>query len=405
MVTLTRVRVSGPLQPFADGFREALQQQGFSPWTVMFDLQSMQRLSRWLLARQLDPMELTVAEVGRFVRDYRGSSADRRRRPRGLSSLLSYLRALGVMPDDVLAVDEDPLGELLDEFAGFLLDERGLAAATVWYYRAIARKFLSWSATLSIVEGFDVGQVTAKVIRSFVIAESRWRSIGSVKNVVTALRALLRFLHLRGDLPAPLEDAVPAVAGWRRGLPPATPGAADIAGLLSSCDRRTATGRRDYAILVLLARLGLRVGEVAALTVDDVDWRSGEIIVSGKGNRFERLPLPVDVGRAIADYCRRGRRRSQCRNVFLHAKAPYGALSSSAVGHVVQRGCDRAGLARVGAHRLRHAAASTLRQAGAPLFEIGQVLRHAHPVTTAGYGSISVHELIPVALPWPGGAR
>ncbi len=403
MVRLTQVPVSGPLQPFADGFREALQRQGFSPWSVMFGLQSMERLSCWLLACQLDPAGLTGAEVGRFVREYRASGPSRRRRPRGLSSLLCYLRALGVAPDAVLAVSEDPLAGLLDEFAMFLLDERGLAAATVWYYRATARKFLSTS--LSTVDAVQVGEVSAAAVRSFVIDESRWRSIGSVKNVVTALRALLRFLHVRGYLAAGLEDAVPAIAGGRRGLPPTTPGVADIAGLLASCDRRTATGRRDYAILVLLARLGLRIGEVAALTVDDVDWRSGEIVVSGKGNRFERLPLPIDVGRAIADYCRRGRRRDECRNVFLHAKAPYGALSSSAVGHVVARACDRAGLARIGAHRLRHAAATALRQAGASLFEIGQVLRHAHPVTTAGYGSIGAHELIPVTLPWPGGAR
>jgi integrase/recombinase XerD len=405
VVTLTRVRVSGPLQPFADGFREALQQQGYSPWSVMFDLQSMDRLSRWLVACGVDPAKLTAAEVGRFVREDRGSGPDRRRRPRGLSSLLCYLRGLGVVPDAVLAVAEDPLGHLLDEFSRFLIDERGLAAATVWYYRATAKKFLSWSAALSTTDDVEVGQVSAEMIRSFVIDESRWRSIGSVKNVVTALRSLLRFLHLRGYLAAALEDAVPAVAGWRRGLPPATPGMQDIARLLASCDRRTAAGRRDYAILVLLARLGLRIGEVAALTVDDVDWRSGEIVVSGKGNRFERLPLPVDVGRAIAGYCRRGRHGGQTRNVFLHAKAPYGALSGSAVGHVVRRACDRAGLARVGAHRLRHAAATALRQAGAPLFEIGQVLRHTHPVTTAGYGSIGARELIAVALPWPGGAR
>jgi integrase/recombinase XerD len=223
--------------------------------------------------------------------------------------------------------------------------------------------------------------------------------------VVTALRALLRFLHLRGHVAGTLADSVPAIAGWRRESFPHILQAGEVARLLGSCDRRTAVGRRDYAILVLLARLGLRAKEVAALTVDDMDWRVGEILISGKGNRHERLPLPADVGKAVAAYCQRGRRRSGCRSVFLHTRAPYAALSGSAVGKIVERACDRAGLPRMGAHRLRHATATAMRQAGAPLFEIGQVLRHARPVTTAGYGAIGTWELVPVARRWAGGAR
>lgn len=179
----------------------------------------------------------------------------------------------------------------------------------------------------------------------------------------------------------------------------------DLSRLLASCDRRTAVGRRDYAILVVLSRLGLRTREVATLTVDDIAWRDGELLVHGKGNRHDRLPLPVDVGGAIADYCRWGRRQGACRGLFLHVRAPYGVLSSSAVGKVVERACDRGGLARLSAHQFRHATATALRQAGAPLFEIGQVLRHAHPVTTAGYGSITAPELVAVAQVWSGGSR
>jgi integrase/recombinase XerD len=223
---------------------------------------------------------------------------------------------------------------------------------------------------------------------------------------VTALRALLRFLHVRDYLDGSLADAVPAVAGWRHRPLPGIPGNREIAALLGSCDGGSATGLRDRAIMLLLTRLGLRVGEVAALTVDDVDWRAGEILVCGKGNRCERLPLPDDVGCAIADYCRNGRRRSGSRGLFLHARAPYEALTPSAVSYVATRACRRAGLPTVGAHRLRHAVADTLRPAGAPLFEIGQVLRHAHPVTTAGYGSVAAAELSMVIMPWPvGGAR
>jgi integrase len=247
--------------------------------------------------------------------------------------------------------------------------------------------------------------LTAGEVSSFVLGECGQRSVGSVKNVVTALRALLRFLHVRGYISSSLVNAVPAAAGWRRQTVARVLRATDVAGLLGSCDRRTAGGRRDYAILVLLVRLGLRAGEVAALTVDDVDWRAGEIHISGKGNRRERLPLPVDVGDAIAGYCRRGRHRGGCRSVFVHGRAPYTALSGGAVGKVVERACDRAGLPRVGAHRLRHAAATAMRRAGAPLSEIGQVLRHAHPATTARYGTVDVGELAAVVRPWPGGAR
>jgi integrase/recombinase XerD len=222
--------------------------------------------------------------------------------------------------------------------------------------------------------------------------------------VVTALRALLRFCYLRDYTDTPLAAAAPRTVGWRdrgpaRGLEPG-----QVERLLVSCDRRTSTGRRDFAILVVLARLGLRANEVAALRVDDVDWRAGEITVRGKGNRTDRLPLPVDVGQAIAGYCRRGRPRRGCRALFVQAKAPYGALSSSAVSKVVGAACTRAGLPKMGAHRLRHSAAVALRRAGAPLFEIGQLLRHQHAVTTAGYARDDQDALAGVARRWPGGA-
>lgn len=178
----------------------------------------------------------------------------------------------------------------------------------------------------------------------------------------------------------------------------------DVARLLASCDRRVAAGRRDHAILTLLARLGLRAGEVAALRVDDVDWRGGQLLVTGKGRRRDRLPLPADVGQALAEYCAGGRPRGGCRSLFLQVRAPYTALSSTAVSHVVVRACDRAGMPRVTAHRLRHTAATEMRRVGAPLFGIGQVLRHRHTATTARYAREDPVALAAVARAWPGGA-
>lgn len=398
-----RVHVSGPLEPYAAGFNAELQMLGYSPWSMVFALQSLAGLSRWLADQGLKPAELRSAEMDRFVCQWRAADPRRRRAPRGMPLLVGYLREQEAIPAQRQAIVDDRLEHLLEEFAAFLVEERGLARGTVWYYRTAARRFLQ---PLVVADDAGLSQVSVSTVRSFVIAESACRSVGSVKNTVTALRALLRFLHVRDYLDRSLADAVPAVAGWRHRPLPGIPGTDEIDALLGSCDGGSTTGLRDRAILLLLTRLGLRVGEVAALTVDDVDWRAGEILVCGKGNRCDRLPLPDDVGCAIADYCRNGRRRSGSRGLFLLVRAPYQALTPSAVGYVVTRACRRAGLPTVGAHRLRHAAADTLRRAGAPLFEIGQVLRHAHPVTTAGYGSVAAAELSVVIMPWPaGGAR
>ena len=398
-----RVHVSGLLEPYAAGFAAELQRLGYSPWSMVFALQSLAGLSRWLADQGLRPAEVRSAEMDRFVCQWRAADPRRRRAPRGMPLLVGYLREREAIPAQTQAIVDDRLEQLLEEFAAFLIEERGLARGTIWYYRSTARRFLQ---PLVVADDAGLSQVSVSTVRSFVLAESACRSVGSVKNTVTALRALLRFLHVRDYLDGSLADAVPAVAGWRHRPLPGIPGSDEIDALLGSCDGRIATGLRDRAILLLLTRLGLRVGEVAALTVDDVDWRAGEILVCGKGNRCERLPLPDDVGCAIADYCRNGRRRSGSRGLFLHVRAPYQALTPSAVSYVVTRACRRADLPTVGAHRLRHAAADTLRRAGAPLFEIGQVLRHAHPVTTAGYGSVAAAELSMVIMPWPvGGVR
>jgi len=236
-----------------------------------------------------------------------------------------------------------------------------------------------------------------------VLSEAARRSPGSLNNVTTGLRALLRFLYLHGDTEAQLVDAVPVAPGWRdHGLTCAV-APSDVARMLDGCDRRTTAGCRDFAILTVLVRLGLRSGEVAALSVDDIIWQLGELTVTGKGNRRDRLPLPVDVGQAIADYCRDGRRNGGCRSLFLCSQAPYGGLSRSGIAQVVARACERAGLPRIGTHRLRHSAATGMRAAGAPLFEIGQVLRHRHVATTALYAKDDLEALAVVARPWPGG--
>ncbi len=396
----SQVRVPGPLARHADGFRAALDARGFSPWSQMFYLHLVADVSRWLDRHGLDASGLTDASASAFRQDRRSRGRARFRGTQGLGLLVSFLRDAGAAPPPAAAV-LDQAGVLVAEFAGYLAGERGLRPQTVILYSAAARRFLD-----SLPEGGDgiLAGLTADAVRSFVIAESGRRGTGSLKNQVTAVRSLLRFLHLRGRIPDPMDGAAPAAAGWHR--PPLTrkirPG--DVAAILASCDRDTHAGRRDYAILMLLARLGLRAGEAAAVRAGDIDWRSGTILVRGKGGRDERLPLPSDVGAAIADYCRNARPAAASGMLFLHARAPYRPISSSAVAHVVVRACRRAGLSSASAHQLRHAAATAMRRAGAPLSEISQLLRHQHEGTTSRYGAIDPGELGPVTAPWPGEA-
>jgi integrase/recombinase XerD len=220
----------------------------------------------------------------------------------------------------------------------------------------------------------------------------------------TPLRSFLQFLHLEGAITTSLVAAVPSVAGWRLASLPKPVEAADVQRLLASCDRRTAAGARDFAILTMLARLGLRTGEVAALRLDDLDWRLGEITIHGKGPRIDRLPVPTDVGAAIAAYLRRGRPSStQDRAVFLRVMAPHRALGPTGVTHVVAAAAQRVGLGPIHAHRLRHFVAAQTLRAGGSLSEIKQLLRHRLMRTTAIYAKVDRDALRSIARPWPGG--
>jgi integrase/recombinase XerD len=238
----------------------------------------------------------------------------------------------------------------------------------------------------------------------FVLAECASRSVGSAKYIVCGLRSLLRYLYVAGHIDAALDAAVPSAAGWRLASLPITFGPDEVARLLASCDRRTTFGRRDYAVLVVLSRLGLRAGEVAALELGDIDWRVGEVVVRGKGRRAERLPLPVDVGEALTGWLRRGRPQCEATTVFTRVRAPHRALTSTGASNIVRAASVRAGLPAVHAHRLRHTAATEMLRAGASLREVGQVLRHASVLSTAIYAKVDHNRLRTLAVPWPGAA-
>jgi len=251
------------------------------------------------------------------------------------------------------------------------------------------------------VPGLGLAALTPSEVMEFVVAECRQRRRGSAKFVVCGLRALFRFCYLDGSTTRPLAEAVPTVANWRLAPLPKGLSGDEVAALLASCDRRTAFGRRDFAVLTVLARLGLRAGEVAGLCLDDIDWRRGELVVRGKGPKEERLPLPADVGEAIAGWLHRGRPRCAAREVFTRIRAPHQRLTSPGISAIVRAACVRAGVVEVNAHRLRHAAATEMLRAGAGLEEVGQVLRHRSVLSTAIYAKVDRVALRTLARPWP----
>lgn len=215
----------------------------------------------------------------------------------------------------------------------------------------------------------------------------------------------MRFLHVQGLIPVSLTAAVPGVAGWRLAALPRGLSREQVQALLAAHDTTTAVGLRDHALLVMLARLGMRGAEAAALRLEDVDWRGGQIVVRGKGARVERLPLQAEVGAALAAYVTDARPSCDCTSVFVTVRAPFQPLTATAVRAIMGRTCRRAGMPRVGAHRLRHSLATDLLRAGAPLAEVGQVLRHRSQLSTAAYAKVDYDTLQTLAQPWPGSAR
>jgi len=315
--------------------------------------------------------------------------------------LLSYLRQAGVA--NAGAGPLTPLGELLGRFRSWMVEECGLAPTTVLRYESTACHFLQQRASSG--DTFAPAALTGADINAFLLGECDRVSAGSAKARVAELRSILRFLYVQGITPLQLGTAVPPVGGWRFAALPQIMTAADVQVLLDNCDRSTMLGVRDFAIMALVARLGLRSIEVARLELRDVDWRAGELVVRGKGRREDRLPLPAEVGEGLVAYLSCGRNTDGARHLFLTDRAPRGPIRAAVVGDVVKRACRRAGLPRVGPHRLRHALAGELLRRGAGLVAISQVLRHRDLATTALYAKVDLGALRRVAPPWPGAAR
>lgn len=399
MADPSKVRMTGPLVPFAAGFATELARQGYLENSLASQLYLMAHLSRWMTSEKLGPEGLTAQASERFLAHRRSQGYVLWLSAKALVPLLGYLRDLGAVPPVPPAALAGP-EVLLETYRHYLLTERGLAAGSAGAYVTAVRPFVTARA---VGDPPSLAGLVPADVSGFVLAACPGRSTGSAKLIVSALKSLLGFLHVEGLIATPLAGAVPSVAGWKLAGLPRHLGPAELRRLLGACDRQTPTGRRDLAILVLLARLGLRAGEVASMGLGDIDWRIGELVVRGKGSRSERLPLPTDVGEVIASYLREGRPpTAEGRNVFVRVHAPHRALTSGAVTNIVYAASLRAGLPRTGAHQLRHSAATAMVRGGAGLPEVGQVLRHRLLLTTAIYAKVDREGLRSLARAWPG---
>jgi len=396
-------RKPGRLGPFVDGYRSWLVGLGYAPGSVTRVLTGLGHLGRWMECQDIVPGQLSRGRIEEFVQVWRAGGGGHGWGVRCLVPLLDYLREEEGIVAPVEPGGESVLEELVGRYHRWLVTGRALAPRTVARYEHLARRFLG---QLVAPDGtVRAEHLCGADVTAFLLADCARLAEGSAKGRVAELRALLRFLYLQGMTPRFLAAAVPPVASWRDTTVPAGLAPGDAERLLASCDRSQLDGVRDFAILILLARLGLRSVEVSRLELGDVDWRAGEIVVRGKAQRQDRLPLPADVGQAIADYLAASPQRAGTRRLFLTLRAPRRPVCPGVAGEVVLRACRRAGLPPARAHRLRHGLATQMLRQGATLVEISQVLRHSDLATTAVYAKVDLARLRQVARPWPGSSR
>jgi site-specific recombinase XerD len=398
----------GSLSPYIKPYITLVLNKGYKPTTVVGQLRLIARLNRWLLRTDHD-----LGRLDERVLEHFQKCEQKKRRTAANGARITLRRLLGVLRDARVA----PLAEgspvrrtavqcLTDRYRRHLLDDQGLAESTVVNYTWHVQKFLS--------EQFGAGAVNliglqAQDATRFIQQTARDHSARHAQLLVAALRSFFRFLHFQGEIEMDLAPALPKVANWALSSLPKYISAGAVQRVLDQCDRQTAVGRRNHAVLLLLARLGMRGGEVLRLNLEDIDWHNARIIIrASKGPGWTQLPLTAEVGEAIARYLRLDRPRCNCRRVFLRARAPLIALSDTqAITSLARRALKKAGIesARKGAHLFRHSLATDMLRHGASLNEIGELLRHRSPNSTAVYAKVELTALRPLALSWPGGVQ
>jgi integrase/recombinase XerD len=396
----------GPIAPYLGTFADWLGATGYSVKWVHRHVLLGACFSQWLGKKQVALQDITADHLSRYLK-YRARRLQPRRGDYGaLAHLVEFLRREGVVPEERRAVPEpSSVAHCVGAYEVYLRDGRALAAATIVYYVRFARDFLKHCFGAKAVK---LSCLSAADVVRFVRRQAPRLHKKCAKLMTTSLRSFLSYARYCGEVDMDLAAAVPVVPNWSMASIPRAIAPEQVRQLLASIDRRTATGRRDFAIVLLLARLGLRSGEVASLKLDDIDWKAGLLSVHGKSGHRNELPLPADVGKAITAYLKRDRRHSTSRCVFLRARAPAcafqgGGAISSIVRHRLQRSDVDA--PTFGAHQFRHGLATEMLRRGASLGEIGDLLGHRHPQTTMIYTKVDLEALRELAPPWPGGTR
>ena len=393
-----------PLGEFFESYESEMCSAGYARQTREVQIRVVADFSHWLARRRVSAQEVTAELFRPFLRSRARRRCPTRNDQSALDRLLNLLVREGVVPPPT-SPPATPADRLQAEFRLYLQQERALTLTTQDCYLMFVSEFLKERFGSGPI---DLASMCAADVLGFVQRRAVTIRSKRVQLMTTALRSFLRFARYRGEIDKDLAACVPAIANWKLSTIPRAIPPDQVKLLLTSIDRKTAVGRRDYAILLILARLGLRAGEIKTLTLEDLDWQEGLITVRGKAGRYSQLPLPADVGEAIADYLRHGRPTASSRCVFLRARAPSaGFQSQSGIGSMVRHALARAGIdaLRTGAHQFRHALACQMLQQEASLSEIGELLRHRSPQTTAIYAKVDLASLATLALPWPGGAR
>lgn len=392
---------SSSIAPHLDSFAAELADARYARTTGQIELRLLAMLGGWLRRTRRTALDLDRDTVGAFLSTYRRRRPLQRGYRRTIWRFLEHLQRHGVAPvAPVAAQEESPLMKLERRYESHLRRERGLTAATCkvygwWVHRLLERGFGKRNLAVTRLSPSDIS--------SFVAKHAGSGGLRRAQLMVTALRSFFRFLVQEGETRIDLSMSVPKVPCRNHGAGLKYISERQVAQILATCDRSTRAGRRDYAVLLLLARLGLRAGEVAGLELEDIDWRSGEISVLGKGLLRDRLPLVPDLGEALVGYLRGDRPRGSSRRIFLSLLAPCRGLRGTTVTKIVERAISRAGLKLPfrGAHLLRHSLATDLLGKGTPLDEIAEVLRHRSTVTTQIYARVDLRGLRAVAQPWP----
>ena len=393
----------GPLHPGISDFTRFLMESGYSISSIDHRRRLITALDHWCVEHQIDLKDFNEDRVEQFLLERRKHYSAQFADFPTLRCFLQHLRNAQLVPSPAIKGDTNPMGRLLEHFRDHLAEERGLKEKTQEEYLKVTRSFLCGRfrdrpIVLHELNQRDVGQ--------FVLCRARKTSPVTGQRVTSVLRSFFRFLYHRGDIQKDLGACVPTVANWSLSPVPKYLSAEKVELLLEQCDQASATGQRDHTILLLLARLGLRAGEVVNMELEDIDWDVGELSIKGKGNRQDRLPIPEDVGKALARYLQKVRPRCTSRRVFIRMHAPHqGFRGPSSVTVIVHQALNRAGLnpAHRGAHILRHSLATRMLGSGASLTEIGKILRHQLIRTTAIYAKVDLAVLRALAQPWPGG--